>query len=167
MEKTYKIIGKTNAWIAQRDIMFNGKTEITIERDLTLREAQKKLLDFFNEDYETCYPNWGLVVGNHRFDCGSHRDGTRYYEYDSRYFSIEEDNEERWYSSSYYAVDEDVDPDCDYFIAENDDAAVAHAKELANKGVDYTDLGHVELELSQVCRVDPEREWEEVETVWY
>lgn len=167
MEKSYKIIGKTNGWIAQRDSLFKGKTEITIESHLTLREAQKKLLDFFNEDYETFYPNWGLAVGNHRFDCGSHSDGTRYYEYDSRYFSIEEDNEERWYCSSYEAVDEDVDPDCDYFIAESDEAAVAHAKELASIGVDYEDLGHVELELLQVCRVDPECQWDEVETVWY
>ena len=167
MEKNYKIIGRTNGWIASRDIHFNGKTEITIESNLTLREAQKKLLDFFNEDYDTYYQNWGLVRCNHHNETTSFSDGTRSYEYDSRYFSIEEDNEERWYSSSYYAVDEDVDPDCDYFIAENDDAAVAYAKELANKGVDYTDLGHVELELSQVCRVDPEREWEEVETIWY
>lgn len=167
MEKNYKIVGKTNGWIAQRDSLFKGKTEITIERDLTLREAQKKLLDFFNEDYDTCYQNWGLVRCNHHNETTSFSDGTRSYEYDSRYFSIEEDNEERWYCSSYYAVDEDVDPDCDYFIAENDDAAVAYAKELANEGVDYVDIGHVELELSQVCRVDPEREWDEVETIWY
>lgn len=46
MEKNYKIVGRTNGWIASRDIHFNGKTEITIESNLTLREAQKKLLDF-------------------------------------------------------------------------------------------------------------------------
>ena len=95
MEKNYKIVGKTNGWIASRDINFNGKTEITIESNLTLREAQKKLLDFFNEDYDTYYQNWGLVRCNHYDESSSRPDGTRSYEYDSRYYSIEEDNEER------------------------------------------------------------------------
>lgn len=88
--KTYKIVGKTNPWIAQRDITFNGKCEIIIENNLTLREAQKKLLAFFNEDFGTWYQNWGLVVCNHSNDAGSHDDGTRYYEYDSRVYRIEE-----------------------------------------------------------------------------
>ncbi len=165
MEKSYKIVGRTNGWIAQRDIHFGGKTEITLDSCLTLREAQKKLLDFFNEDYSTYYDNWGLARCNHRYETTSHKDGTRSYEYDSRYYSIEE--EDRWYSSSYDAVDADVDPDCDYFIAESDEAAVEHAKELAKNGVDYVGLGHVELELHSVCRVDPSREYEEIKTIWY
>ena len=170
---TYKIIGKTNPWIAQRDSLFNGKTEITIEDNLSLKEAQKRLLDFFNEDYNTCYPNWGLAIGNHRFDCGSHKDGTRYYNYDSRCFSIEEEDEEKWYCSSYNALDKEgnvdmyVCPDCDYFKADNDEAAIEHAKQLANEGTSYCDTGHIELELISVCRVDPENEWDEIETVWF
>lgn len=91
--KTYKIIGRTNSYIAQRDSMFNGKTEITIESGLTLKEAQKKILDFYNEDYETYYKNWGLVRCNSDL-AYSHSDGTRGYEYDSRYFEIEEEDEE-------------------------------------------------------------------------
>lgn len=75
MEKNYKIVGKTNGWIASRDIHFNGKTEITIESNLTLREAQKKLLDFFNEDYDTCYQNWGLVRCNHDNESSSRQLG--------------------------------------------------------------------------------------------
>ena len=65
MEKTYKITGKTNGWIAQRDTLFKGKEYITIESGLTLKEAQEKMLDFFNEDHDTGYSNWGLVRCNH------------------------------------------------------------------------------------------------------
>lgn len=86
---TYKIIGRTNPYIAQRDIHFNGKTTITIESGLTLKEAQQKLLQFFNEDYGTYFSNWGLVRCNHPFVTSSYKDGTRSYEYDSRYYSIE------------------------------------------------------------------------------
>ena len=87
--KTYRIIGRTNGWIAQRDIKFKGKTYIVIEKGLTLKEAQKMILDFFNEDYETYYKNWGLVRCNSDL-AYSHSDGTRGYEYDSRYYEIEE-----------------------------------------------------------------------------
>lgn len=87
---TYKIIGQTNHYIAQRDIMFNGKVYIVIETGLTLKEAQQKLLQFFNEDYLTYFSNWGLVRCNHPFESSTHKDGTRSYEYDSRYYSIEE-----------------------------------------------------------------------------
>lgn len=89
----YKIIGKTNGWIAQRDILFKGKTEITIADSLTLKEAQEKILDFFNEDYDTCYQNWGLVRCNYPYQSSSCKDGTRGYEYDSRYYCIAEDVE--------------------------------------------------------------------------
>lgn len=89
--KAYKIIGKTNSWIAQRDSLFKGKTSITLESGLTLREAQKKLLEFFNEDYEKSYKNWGLAVAN-SYVAYSSNDGTRGYEYDSRHYSIEEDD---------------------------------------------------------------------------
>ena len=87
---TYKIIGQTNPYIAQRDIHFNGKTTITLATRLTLKEAQQKLLQFFNEDYGTYFSNWGLVRCNHPFESSTHKDGTRSYEYDSRYYSIEE-----------------------------------------------------------------------------
>lgn len=171
--KKYKIIGKTNGWIAQRDIHFNGKTMIILADGLTLKEAQQKLLDFFNEDYNTYFSNWGLVRCNYSEVSSSHKDGTRSYEYDSRYYSIEEEEEEKWYCSSYNAIDEegdvliDVCPDCDYFSADSDEAAIEQAKELAANGSDYSDIGHVDLEVIQVCRVDPNKEWDEVETVWF
>lgn len=88
---TYKIIGHTNPYIAQRDIHFNGNTTITLATVLTLKEAQQKLLQFFNEDYGTYFSNWGLVRCNHPFVTSSYKDGTRSYEYDSRYYSIEKE----------------------------------------------------------------------------
>lgn len=88
---TYKIIGHTNPYIAQRDIRFNGNTTIKIESGLTLKEAQKKLLQFFNEDYGTYFSIWGLVRCNHPYVTTSHKDGTRSYEYDSRQYSIEKE----------------------------------------------------------------------------
>lgn len=91
---TYKITGHTDSFIAQRDIHFNGKTQITLASNLTLKEAQSKLIDFFNEDYETFYSNWGLIRCNYPHDTSSWKDGTRRYDYDSRYYQIEEDIED-------------------------------------------------------------------------
>jgi hypothetical protein len=90
--KTYKIVEETNSYIAQRDIEFNGRTSIVIYEDLTLREAQKKLLDMFNEDYDTCYPNWGLVRAHFPFNSSTYSDGTHSYEFDSRRYGIVEED---------------------------------------------------------------------------
>lgn len=91
--KTYKIVGHTNGWRAQRSQLFKGKEDIVIETGLTLKEAQQKLLDFHNEDYDSeglAFPNWGLCrINNH--NTWSNNDGTRGYEYDSQYFKIEEE----------------------------------------------------------------------------
>ena len=96
---TYKIVGKTNPWIANRDIDFNGKCTIVIGHGLTLKEAQAKLLEMYNNDNEQKiglpYANWGLVRCNDK-NTWSHNDGTRGYEYDSRYYYIEPDQEEEW-----------------------------------------------------------------------
>lgn len=89
--KSYKITGETNGWIAQRDTRFNGKTQIVIDEGMTLKEAQRCLLDLFNENYNACYPNWGLVRCNNHNISTSHADGTRSFEYDGRYFTIEEE----------------------------------------------------------------------------
>ena len=94
--KTYKIISKTNSYIANRDARFNGKTEILISGNLTLKEAQQELLAMYNGEFcgERAYaPNWGIAViqaSKSAFGAGSHPDGTRFFEYDSRIFSIEE-----------------------------------------------------------------------------
>lgn len=78
--------------------------------------------------------------------------------------------EEKWYYASYSAKDnegEEFFPDGDYFAADNDEQAIEHAKYLASEGQNYSDIGHVELVLVSVCRVDPEKEWDEIETIWY
>ena len=86
---TYKIVGVTNSYIAQRDIEFNGRTSIVIDEGLSLREAQKKMLKMFNEDYDTYFPNWGLVRAHFPFNSSTFYDGTRSYGFDSRYYGIE------------------------------------------------------------------------------
>ena len=98
MEK-YKIIGKTNGWIAQRDIHFNGKCEITIESGLTLDEAVSKLSDMFCEDYGY-YPE-RMEVGFDEdeqpiYDISPnwHYSGTVSYEFDSRYYYIVSEDED-------------------------------------------------------------------------
>ena len=95
MEKTFKIIGRTNGWIAERDSQFNGKTEIVVEKNLTLKEAQGKLLSMFNECYELNCSNWcmAVIASKERAEGAykTHEDGTRSFDYDSRTFSIEEE----------------------------------------------------------------------------
>lgn len=91
MEKTYSIMGRTNGYIAARDINFNGKEEIVIDEGLSLKEAQEKLLDMFNEDYETYFRNWGLARSHYPYNTTTYKDGTRSYEYDSRYYYIAEE----------------------------------------------------------------------------
>ena len=97
MEKTFKIIGRTNGWIAARDSQFNGKTEIVIADNLTLKEARRRLLSMFNECYELGCSNWGMAViaSKERAEGAykTHEDGTRSFDYDSRSFSIEEEEQ--------------------------------------------------------------------------
>ena len=99
--KTYKIIGKTNGWIAQRDSMFQGKTEVLIESSLTLKESHQKLLDMYNERFSEERPyasNWGIAViqSARQVDgaAATSRNGTRSFDYDGRIFSIEEETEQ-------------------------------------------------------------------------
>lgn len=96
--KTYSIIGRTNSYIAQRDATFKGRTTIVIEEGLSLRDAQKELLSMYNRDYEderSYCSNWGLaVIQSNRYGVGAYNTcGSRCYEYDSRVYSIEEDEE--------------------------------------------------------------------------
>lgn len=96
--KTYKITGYTNGYIAQRDANFKGRTTIVIEEGLSLRDAQKELLSMYNKDYEderSYCANWGLaIIQSNRYGVGAYNTcGSRCYEYDSRVYSIEEDEE--------------------------------------------------------------------------
>lgn len=94
--KTYQIIGLTNSYIAQRDRQFNGKCEIVISSGLTLPQARTELLRIFNNSYETCYPNWGVVMHSRLGSdyCSRFSNGTYRFEYDSRYYVIEEVEED-------------------------------------------------------------------------
>lgn len=92
---TYRIVGKTNGWIAQRDSAFNGRTERIFKKGLSLQEAKSMLLSWFNHDYETYFPNWGVAMNSKIGRSYAGRIGDLYcYEWDSRYYSIEE--EESW-----------------------------------------------------------------------
>lgn len=95
MEKKFRIVGITDGWIAKRDTQFNGKTEIIVAGNLTLKEAQRRLLSMFNGYYELNCSNWGMAVIARRYRaegaCKTRDDGTRSFIYDSRYFSIEEE----------------------------------------------------------------------------
>lgn len=97
MGKKYRIIGETNGWIAARDSQFKGKTEIVIADNLTLKEAQKRLLSMFNEYYELGCSNWGMAViaTKSRDFCAypTREDSTRCFDYDGRTFKIEEKEE--------------------------------------------------------------------------
>jgi len=79
----------------------------------------------------------------------------------------------KWYYASFDAVNENGEVDNDicvdgtYFYEESDDAAVAYAKELAEMGEDYGDIGHVDLELVSVCEVDSNNEWDDIRTIWF
>lgn len=95
-----KIIGKTNGFIAARDIMFNGKTEITIASGLSLAEARQKLLDMFNELYEEEdgyeYAETWEEANEHDPKLAvslSPNDGKVSFEYDSRHYEIVEEDE--------------------------------------------------------------------------
>ena len=96
--KTYKIIGKTNGYIASRDPQFNGNCVITIDSGMTLDEARAELLRMFNNDHDMNCSNWGMAVimtRNRVYGANpTFKDGTRSYEYDSRTYIIEEEDEQ-------------------------------------------------------------------------
>ena len=87
---TYRIVGKTNGWIASRDFAFNGKTERIFDTGLSLAEAKSKLLCWLNSDYETNFPNWGVAMNSKVGRCYAWHCGNEYgYEWDSRQYYIE------------------------------------------------------------------------------
>ena len=96
MSTTYRIIGKTNPWIAQRDSAFNGKCEVIFEKGLSLQEAKSILLSWFNHDYDLACPNMGSAMNSKegRDHMNRMQDGTYCYDWDSRSYWIEE--EETW-----------------------------------------------------------------------
>lgn len=76
----YRIYSSTNTYIANTDPRFSGSTKIVIAEDLTLDEAKKQLLEIY-ENMNINEDEWPLYDDNMKF------------EYDSRYFGIEEQEE--------------------------------------------------------------------------
>ena len=99
--KTYRITCSTDGYYAARNAKFDGKTSYEVIGGLTLKQAQRKLLDLYNEQYdgERPYaPNWGLaVIQSSPYMRGAgetRRDGTRAFGYDVYTYEIEEVGEE-------------------------------------------------------------------------
>ena len=93
--KTYQITGSTNSYIAARDIAFNGKTSIVIKEGLTLHQAHTELLSMFNDDYyfDCGYAcTWAVARRKKPHSTSTFNDGTRSYEWDSRTYRIELQN---------------------------------------------------------------------------
>ena len=73
-----------------------------------------------------------------------------------------------YYCSSYNSVwigNDEIHPDYDYFEANSDEDAIRIAKELAENGIDYEDVGHIDLELLSVTEIDIET-GDDLRTVW-
>jgi len=95
--KTYKIIGKTNPYIAQRDIHFNGKPEKVFETGLSRKTAQSTLLEWYNRDNECIgKPYRSTWAEARRWDgeTFNHGGGCLGYNFDSRAYWIEEETDE-------------------------------------------------------------------------
>ena len=95
----YKIVIRTNGYQASRNGRYRWQydekrnAEATIQENLTLKEAQKLLVEFWNEDFEnhrgSYLPNWGLIRANYPNETSTHKDGTRSYDYDGYCVCIE------------------------------------------------------------------------------
>ena len=76
---------------------------------------------------------------------------------------------ERWYRADFDAEIDGLkyNPDSEYFVAKDDDAAIKYAKHLAKDGWDYADVDHhVEGELVSVTLVDSENEFVDIKTIY-
>lgn len=97
MAKTYSIKLKfQNPYIGSR----NGGDR-TIDDNLSLKQAYKQLLDLYNEKYSNERPyafNWGIAVMQSRKTIfgatKTFQDGTRSFDWDSRSYSIELEEDE-------------------------------------------------------------------------
>lgn len=76
--------------------------------------------------------------------------------------------EEKLYCISYDSVwigNNEIHPDYDYIMAKSDEDAISIAKQLTVAGLDYKDVGHVDLELLSVTEIDTET-GDDLRTVW-
>lgn len=94
--KNYHIICETDLYHASRRQGFNKFTGAKIMcKNLTLKEAYKKLLEYFSEDAGRYFNNWGAAVaynGKQGLNAGkTSLDGTRAYSYDIFLYYIEQE----------------------------------------------------------------------------
>ena len=94
--KTYSIICSTDDYHASRNAKFaRNENTYVVASNLSLKEAQKQLLEMFSEDAGRLVDNWGLAVSNHYKDgleaYRSYTDGTRAYEFDVYTYKIIEE----------------------------------------------------------------------------
>lgn len=76
----------------------------------------------------------------------------------------------KWYCADFTAKGllDNTDINSEYYTAESDAEAIDHGKELASNGVDFVDIGHVDIELTYIAEVDDTQEtWPEKKTVYY
>lgn len=66
--ETYKIICSTDPYHASRNVGFSLNEKRTkgvkvMDEGLSLKKARKKLLEYFCQDAERWFPNWGVATG--------------------------------------------------------------------------------------------------------
>ena len=60
---------------------------------------------------------------------------------------------------------EEFIPDSEYFSSENDKKALKYAELVASDGIDFSDVGHVDMELTHVAECDDD--WNEIGLIYY
>ena len=90
----YDIVCTTDFYHAARNPRFaHHENSYVIASNLTLKEAQARLLKMFSYDAECPIDNWGLAVNNHYKDeleaYKTLEDGTRAYRYDVYIYEIQ------------------------------------------------------------------------------
>lgn len=76
----------------------------------------------------------------------------------------------KWYRADFTAKElfDNIDINSEYYMAESDTEAIERGKEFAHYGVEFADIGHVDIELTYIAEVDDTQEtWPEKRTVYY
>ena len=67
-----------------------------------------------------------------------------------------------------YRIDYDGNHDSDYIWCADDESAIKESFELAKQGIDYSDIGHCDLNIVQIVEVDDESEcYNDKRVIWY
>lgn len=67
-----------------------------------------------------------------------------------------------------YRIDYDGNHDSDYIWCADDESAIKESFELAKQGIDYSDIGHCDLDIVQIVEVDDESEcYNDKRVIWH